>query len=153
MFYAVDQSKTNWKANFNRGLYEQSEALGFYTISTLYQTSLKIRYADATEQNVTDYNTVQVTLKADVADGSKLFRFDINSDGTYAVNELAFTKNSDGTISFETDKLGWFAVANTYKPAVASDNALTIGLSVGGAAIAVLLVGIIFIVIRKKRIV
>ncbi len=149
MFYAIDQTKTNWKANYNNGLHKNVDTIGYYTISTLYQTSLKIRYADSTEKTASDFNTVKVTLKADVKDGTKLFLFDSNG----AVTEISYVKGNDGTISFETDRLGWFAIADSYTPSTPKNVSLTIGLSAGGAAIAVLAVAIILIVVRKKRII
>lgn len=153
-FYAINQTAGNWSTNFNNGLHEQAETIGNYKVSTLYQTSLAIRFKDGKEELTSDFNTVKVTLKATVADGTKVFRFDFNSDNTYTVSEMQYVNNGDGTVSFESDKLGWFAVADTYTPSVAkNNNGVAIGAGIGGGVAGIIGIALVIVFIKKKRLI
>ena len=156
------EASSNWGKNFNNGLNEQVETLGgYYTIGMLYKTELQ-RYISNSQkfEPETLRGTVKVTLNAaELKEGGKVVRFDINSDRSYSVTAMDYTVNADGTLSVVTDRLGWFAISNPYTPAPekkAINFGLIIGLSVGipaaaGVLIAAVAVGVVFAKKRRKN--
>lgn len=156
-FYTIDLTgNIADMKNFNNGLYAAKEQLGqYYTVKKLYNTSLKIYDNESSTNKATsDYGTVKITMNASGVSGDKLFRYVINSDGTYDISEVEYTSNNDGTVSFTTDKLGYFMFAETFTPVLdgGNNNTMAIGIGVGGAAAAVVLaIGIGAVVSKKKR--
>ena len=80
---------------------------------------------------------------------AKLVRY---SDGTFTT--IDYVDNGDGTISFETDKLGYFIVTSDYVEETTGGNnvlAIGIGAGVGGAAAIAIIAIVIGVVVKKKR--
>ena len=82
------------------------------------------------------------------ANGAKLIRYN-NGEWT----EVNYVDNGDGTVTFETDKLGYFIFAEDYVAPKAKTNTLAIGIGagVGGAAVLMAIIVVTVVVIKKKR--
>ena len=64
-----------------------------------------------------------------------------------------YVDNGDGTVTFETDKLGYFIFAEDYVAPKAKTNTLAIGIGagVGGAAVLMAIIVVTVVVIKRKR--
>ena len=98
----------------------------------------------------TSCRSANIRTKASLvsANGAKLIRYN-NGEWT----EVNYVDNGDGTVTFETDKLGYFIFAEDYVAPKAKTNTLAIGIGagVGGAAVLMAIIVVTVVVIKKKR--
>lgn len=151
-FCILDRNNAASRDNFTNGLRQNKEIFGKeYAAGKVYFLSLS------------EYKNKDVLMNADKqpklmspatvtmnvsANGAKLIRYN-NGEWT----EVNYVDNGDGTVTFETDKLGYFIFAEDYVAPKAKTNmqAIGIGAGVGGAAVLMAIIVVTVVVIKKKR--
>lgn len=151
-FCILDRNNAASRDNFTNGLRQNKEIFGKeYVAGKVYFLSLS------------EYKNKNVLMNADKqprlmspatvtmnvsANGAKLIRYN-NGEWT----EVNYVDNGDGTVTFETDKLGYFIFAEDYVAPKAKTNTLAIGIGagVGGAAVLMAIIVVTLVVIKRKR--
>lgn len=151
-FCILDRNNAASRDNFTNGLRQNKEIFGKeYVAGKVYFLSLS------------EYKNKNVLMNADKqprlmspatvtmnvsANGAKLIRYN-NGEWT----EVNYVDNGDGTVTFETDKLGYFIFAEDYVAPKAKTNTLAIGIGagVGGAAALMAIIVVTLVVIKRKR--
>lgn len=151
-FCILDRNNAASRDNFTNGLRQNKEIFGKeYAAGKVYFLSLS------------EYKNKDVLMNADKqpklmspatvtmnvsANGAKLIRYN-NGEWT----EVNYVDNGDGTVTFETDKLGYFIFAEDYVAPKAKTNtrAIGIGAGVGGAAVLMAIIVVTMVVIKRKR--
>lgn len=151
-FCILDRNTAASRDNFTNGLRQNKEIFGKeYVAGKVYFLSLS------------EYKNKNVLMNADKqprlmspatvtmnvsANGAKLIRYN-NGEWT----EVNYVDNGDGTVTFETDKLGYFIFAEDYVAPKAKTNTLAIGIGagVGGAAVLMAIIVVTLVVIKRKR--
>ena len=152
VYFSIDErnNATN-RNNFTNGLIENKDLFGkklaadrvFFVTLTEYDKNGMIM--NSGKQPQID-GMATVTMKVN-ANGAKLVRY---ADGEWT--EVNYKDNGDGTITFDTDKLGYFILTKDYVAPTVKDNALPIGLGVGlGLAALLLAAAVITVVTLKKK--
>lgn len=151
-FCILDRNNAASRDNFTNGLRQNKEIFGKeYAAGKVYFLSL----SEYKNQNVLMNADKQprlmspatVTMQVN-ANGAKLIRYN-NGEWT----EVNYVDNGDGTVTFETDKLGYFIFAEDYVAPKAKTNTLAIGIGagVGGAAVLMAIIVVTVVVIKRKR--
>ena len=151
-FCILDRNNAASRDNFTNGLRQNKEIFGKeYAAGKVYFLSLSeyknksvLMNADKQPRLMSPATeTMQVS-----ANGAKLIRYN-NGEWT----EVNYVDNGDGTVTFETDKLGYFIFAEDYVAPKAKTNTLAIGIGagVGGAAVLMAIIVVTVVVIKKKR--
>lgn len=151
-FCILDRNNAASRDNFTNGLRQNKEIFGKeYAAGKVYFLSLS-EYKNKSVLMNTDkqprlMSPATVTMQVS-ANGAKLIRYN-NGEWT----EVNYVDNGDGTITFETDKLGYFIFAEDYVAPKAKTNTLAIGIGagVGGAAVLMAIIVVTVVVIKKKR--
>lgn len=151
-FCILDRNNAASRDNFTNGLRQNKEIFGKeYAAGKVYFLSLS-EYKNNSFLMNTDkqprlMSPATVTMEVS-ANGAKLIRYN-NGEWT----EVNYVDNGDGTVTFETDKLGYFIFAEDYVAPKAKTNTLAIGLGagVGGAAVLMAIIVVTVVVIKKKR--
>lgn len=151
-FCILDRNHAASRDNFTNGLRQNKEIFGKeYAAGMVYFLSLS-EYKNQSVLMNTDkqprlMSPATVTMKVS-ANGAKLIRYN-NGEWT----EVNYVDNGDGTVTFETDKLGYFIFAEDYVAPKAKTNTLAIGLGagVGGAAVLMAIIAVTVVVIKRKR--
>lgn len=151
-FCILDRNTAASRDNFTNGLRQNKEIFGKeYVAGKVYFLSLS------------EYKNKNVLMNADKqprlmspatvtmnvsANGAKLIRYN-NGEWT----EVNYVDNGDGTVTFETDNLGYFIFAEDYVAPKAKTNTLAIGIGagVGGAAVLMAIIVVTLVVIKRKR--
>lgn len=151
-FCILDRNNAASRDNFTNGLRQNKEIFGKeYAAGKVYFLSLSeyknksvIMNADKQPRLM---SPATVTMQVS-ANGAKLIRYN-NGEWT----EVNYVDNGDGTVTFETDKLGYFIFAEDYVAPKAKTNTLAIGIGagVGGAAVLMAIIVVTVVVIKKKR--
>lgn len=151
-FCILDRNNAASRDNFTNGLRQNKEIFGKeYAAGKVYFLSLSeyknknvLMNADKQPRLM---SPATVTMQVS-ANGAKLIRYN-NGEWT----EVNYVDNGDGTITFETDKLGYFIFAEDYVAPKAKTNTLAIGIGagVGGAAVLMAIIVVTVVVIKKKR--
>ena len=151
-FCILDRNKAASRDNFTNGLRQNKEIFGKeYVAGKVYFLSLseyknKSVLMNADKQpRLMSPATVTMNVRAN---GAKLIRYN-NGEWT----EVNYVDNGDGTVTFETDKLGYFIFAEDYVAPKAKTNTLAIGIGagVGGAAVLMAIIVVTLVVIKRKR--
>lgn len=151
-FCILDRNNAASRDNFTNGLRQNKEIFGKeYAAGKVYFLSLseyknKSVFMNADKQPRL-MSPATVTMQVS-ANGAKLIRYN-NGEWT----EVNYVDNGDGTVTFETDKLGYFIFAEDYVAPKAKTNTLAIGIGagVGGAAVLMAIIVVTVVVIKKKR--
>ena len=151
-FCILDRNNAASRDNFTNGLRQNKEIFGKeYAAGKVYFLSLsEYKNKDVlmnTDKQPRLMSPATVTMKVS-ANGAKLIRYN-NGEWT----EVNYVDNGDGTVTFETDKLGYFIFAEDYVAPKANTNTLAIGIGagVGGAAVLMAIIVVTVVVIKKKR--
>lgn len=151
-FCILDRNIAASRDNFTNGLRQNKEIFGKeYVAGKVYFLSLseyknKSVLMNADKQpRLMSPATVTMNVRAN---GAKLIRYN-NGEWT----EVNYVDNGDGTVTFETDKLGYFIFAEDYVAPKAKTNTLAIGIGagVGGAAVLMAIIVVTLVVIKRKR--
>ena len=151
-FCILDRNNAASRDNFTNGLRQNKEIFGKeYVAGKVYFLSLseyknKSVLMNADKQpRLMSPATVTMNVRAN---GAKLIRYN-NGEWT----EVNYVDNGDGTVTFETDKLGYFIFAEDYVAPKAKTNTLAIGIGagVGGAAALMAIIVVTVVVIKRKR--
>lgn len=151
-FCILDRNKAASRDNFTNGLRQNKEIFGKeYVAGKVYFLSLSEYKNKSVLMNADKQprlmSPATVTMNVS-ANGAKLIRYN-NGEWT----EVNYVDNGDGTVTFETDKLGYFIFAEDYVAPKAKTNTLAIGIGagVGGAAVLMAIIVLTVVVIKKKR--
>lgn len=151
-FCILDRNNAASRDNFTNGLRQNKEIFGKeYAAGKVYFLSLSEYKNKSVLMNADKQprlmSPATVTMQVS-ANGAKLIRYN-NGEWT----EVNYVDNGDGTITFETDKLGYFIFAEDYVAPKAKTNTLAIGIGagVGGAAVLMAIIVVTVVVIKKKR--
>lgn len=151
-FCILDRNKAASRDNFTNGLRQNKEIFGKeYVAGKVYFLSLsEYKNKDVlmnTDKQPKLMSPATVTMNVS-ANGAKLIRYN-NGEWT----EVNYVDNGDGTVTFETDKLGYFIFAEDYVAPKAKTNTLAIGIGagVGGAAVLMAIIAVTVVVIKRKR--
>lgn len=151
-FCILDRNNAAIRDNFTNGLRQNKEIFGKeYAAGMVYFLSLSEYKNRSVLMNADKQprlmSPATVTMNVS-ANGAKLIRFN-NGEWT----EVNYVDNGDGTVTFETDKLGYFIFAEDYVAPKAKTNTLAIGIGagVGGAAVLMAIIVVTLVVIKRKR--
>ena len=151
-FCILDRNNAASRDNFTNGLRQNKEIFGKeYAAGKVYFLSLSEYKNKSVLMNADKQprlmSPATVTMKVS-ANGAKLIRYN-NGEWT----EVNYVDNGDGTVTFETDKLGYFIFAEDYVAPKAKTNTLAIGIGagVGGAAVLMAIIVVTVVVIKKRR--
>lgn len=151
-FCILDRNKAASRDNFTNGLRQNKEIFGKeYAAGMVYFLSLSEYKNQSVLMNANKQprlmSPATVTMQVN-ANGAKLIRYN-NGEWT----EVNYVDNGDGTVTFETDKLGYFIFAEDYVAPKAKTNTLAIGIGagVGGAAALMAIIVVTLVVIKRKR--
>lgn len=151
-FCILDRNKAASRDNFTNGLRQNKEIFGKeYVAGKVYFLSLSEYMNKSVLMNAAKQprlmSPATVTMNVS-ANGAKLIRYN-NGEWT----EVNYVDNGDGTVTFETDKLGYFIFAEDYVAPKAKTNTLAIGIGagVGGAAVLMAIIAVTVVVIKRKR--
>lgn len=151
-FCILDRNKAASRDNFTNGLRQNKEIFGKeYVAGKVYFLSLsEYKNKDVLmnpDKQPKLMSPATVTMNVS-ANGAKLIRYN-NGEWT----EVNYVDNGDGTVTFETDKLGYFIFAEDYVAPKAKTNTLAIGIGagVGGAAVLMAIIVVTLVVIKRKR--
>lgn len=151
-FCILDRNNAASRDNFTNGLRQNKEIFGKeYAAGKVYLLSLSEYKNKSVLMNADKQprlmSPATVTMQVS-ANGAKLIRYN-NGEWT----EVNYVDNGDGTVTFETDKLGYFIFAEDYVAPKAKTNTLAIGIGagVGGAAVLMAIIVVTVVVIKKKR--
>lgn len=151
-FCILDRNNAASRDNFTNGLRQNKEIFGKeYVAGKVYFLSLSEYKNKSVLMNADKQprlmSPATVTMKVS-ANGAKLIRYN-NGEWT----EVNYVDNGDGTVTFETDKLGYFIFAEDYVAPKAKTNTLAIGIGagVGGAAVLMAIIVVTLVVIKRKR--
>lgn len=151
-FCILDRNNAASRDNFTNGLRQNKEIFGKeYAAGKVYFLSLSEYKNKSVLMNADKQprlmSPATVTMQVS-ANGAKLIRYN-NGEWT----EVNYVDNGDGTVTFETDKLGYFIFAEDYVAPKAKTNTLAIGIGagVGGAAVLMAIIVVTVVVIKKKR--
>lgn len=151
-FCILDRNNAASRDNFTNGLRQNKEIFGKeYAAGKVYFLSLsEYKNKDVlmnTDKQPKLMSPATVTMQVS-ANGAKLIRYN-NGEWT----EVNYVDNGDGTVTFETDKLGYFIFAEDYVAPKAKTNTLAIGIGagVGGAAVLMAIIVVTVVVIKKRR--
>lgn len=151
-FCILDRNNATIRDNFTNGLRQNKEIFGKeYAAGKVYFLSLSEYKNNSFLMNpdkqprLMSPATVTMNVRAN---GAKLIRYN-NGEWT----EVNYVDNGDGTVTFETDKLGYFIFAEDYVAPKAKTNTLAIGIGagVGGAAVLMAIIVVTLVVIKRKR--
>lgn len=151
-FCILDRNTAASRDNFTNGLRQNKEIFGkeyvagkvYFLSLSEYQNKSVLMNADK-QPRLMSPATVTMNVSAN---GAKLIRYN-NGEWT----EVNYVDNGDGTVTFETDKLGYFIFAEDYVAPKAKTNTLAIGIGagVGGAAVLMAIIVVTLVVIKRKR--
>lgn len=151
-FCILDRNTAERRDNFTNGLRQNKEIFGKeYVAGKVYFLSLSEYKNKSVLMNAGKQprlmSPATVTMNVS-ANGAKLIRYN-NGEWT----EVNYVDNGDGTVTFETDKLGYFIFAEDYVAPKAKTNTLAIGIGagVGGAAVLMAIIVVTLVVIKRKR--
>lgn len=151
-FCILDRNNAASRDNFTNGLRQNKEIFGKeYAAGKVYFLSLSEYKNKSVLMNADKQprlmSPATVTMQVS-ANGAKLIRYN-NGEWT----EVNYVDNGDGTVTFETDKLGYFIFAEDYVAPKAKTNTLAIGIGagVGCAAVLMAIIVVTVVVIKKKR--
>lgn len=151
-FCILDRNHAASRDNFTNGLRQNKEIFGKeYVAGKVYFLSLSEYKNKSVLMNADKQprlmSPATVTMNVS-ANGAKLIRYN-NGEWT----EVNYVDNGDGTVTFETDKLGYFIFAEDYVAPKAKTNTLAIGIGagVGGAAVLMAIIAVTVVVIKRKR--
>lgn len=151
-FCILDRNTAERRDNFTNGLRQNKEIFGKeYVAGKVYFLSLSEYKNKSVLMNAGKQprlmSPATVTMNVS-ANGAKLIRYN-NGEWT----EVNYVDNGDGTVTFETDKLGYFIFAEDYVAPKAKTNTLAIGIGagVGGAAALMAIIVVTLVVIKRKR--
>lgn len=151
-FCILDRNTAASRDNFTNGLRQNKEIFGKeYVAGKVYFLSLSEYKNKSVLMNANKQprlmSPATVTMNVS-ANGAKLIRYN-NGEWT----EVNYVDNGDGTVTFETDKLGYFIFAEDYVAPKAKTNTLAIGIGagVGGAAALMAIIVVTLVVIKRKR--
>ena len=151
-FCILDRNNAASRDNFTNGLRQNKEIFGKeYAAGKVYFLSLSEYKNKSVLMNADKQprlmSPATVTMNVS-ANGAKLIRYN-NGEWT----EVNYVDNGDGTVTFETDKLGYFIFAEDYVAPKAKTNTLAIGIGagVGGAAALMAIIVVTVVVIKRKR--
>jgi len=151
-FCILDRNNAASRDNFTNGLRQNKEIFGKeYAAGKVYFLSLSEYKNKSVLMNADKQprlmSPATVTMQVS-ANGAKLIRYN-NGEWT----EVNYVDNGDGTVTFETDKLGYFIFAEDYVAPKAKTNTLAIGIGagVGGAAVLMAIIVVTVVVIKKKH--
>lgn len=151
-FCILDRNNAASRDNFTNGLRQNKEIFGKeYAAGKVYFLSLsEYKNKDVlmnTDKQPKLMSPATITMNVS-ANGAKLIRYN-NGEWT----EVNYVDNGDGTVTFETDKLGYFIFAEDYVAPKAKTNTLAIGIGagVGGAAVLMAIIAVTVVVIKRKR--
>lgn len=151
-FCILDRNNAERRDNFTNGLRQNKEIFGKeYAAGKVYFLSLSEYKNNSffmnTDKQPRLMSPATVTMNVS-ANGAKLIRYN-NGEWT----EVNYVDNGDGTVTFETDKLGYFIFAEDYVAPKAKTNTLAIGIGagVGGAAVLMAIIAVTVVVIKRKR--
>lgn len=151
-FCILDRNNAASRDNFTNGLRQNKEIFGKeYVAGKVYFLSLSEYKNKSVRMNADKQprlmSPATVTMNVS-ANGAKLIRYN-NGEWT----EVNYVDNGDGTVTFETDKLGYFIFAEDYVAPKAKTNTLAIGIGagVGGAAVLMAIIVVTLVVIKRKR--
>lgn len=151
-FCILDRNNAASRDNFTNGLRQNKEIFGKeYVAGKVYFLSLSEYKNKSVLMNADKQprlmSPATVTMQVS-ANGAKLIRYN-NGEWT----EVNYVDNGDGTVTFETDKLGYFIFAEDYVAPKAKTNTLAIGIGagVGGAAVLMAIIAVTVVVIKRKR--
>ena len=151
-FCILDRNKAASRDNFTNGLRQNKEIFGKeYVAGKVYFLSLSEYKNKSVLMNANKQprlmSPATVTMQVN-ANGAKLIRYN-NGEWT----EVNYVDNGDGTVTFETDKLGYFIFAEDYVAPKAKTNTLAIGIGAGagGAAVLMAIIAVTVVVIKRKR--
>lgn len=151
-FCILDRNNAASRDNFTNGLRQNKEIFGKeYVAGKVYFLSLSEYKNKSVLMNADKQprlmSPATVTMNVS-ANGAKLIRYN-NGEWT----EVNYVDNGDGTVTFETDKLGYFIFAEDYVAPKAKTNTLAIGIGagVGGAAVLMAIIVVMLVVIKRKR--
>lgn len=151
-FCILDRNTAASRDNFTNGLRQNKEIFGKeYAAGMVYFLSLSEYKNKSVLMNADKQprlmSPATVTMNVS-ANGAKLIRYN-NGEWT----EVNYVDNGDGTVTFETDKLGYFIFAEDYVAPKAKTNTLAIGIGagVGGAAALMAIIVVTLVVIKRKR--
>lgn len=151
-FCILDRNTAASRDNFTNGLRQNKEIFGKeYVAGKVYFLSLSEYKNKSVDMNADKQprlmSPATVTMNVS-ANGAKLIRYN-NGEWT----EVNYVDNGDGTVTFETDKLGYFIFAEDYVAPKAKTNTLAIGIGagVGGAAVLMAIIVVTLVVIKRKR--
>lgn len=151
-FCILDRNNAKSRDNFTNGLRQNKEIFGKeYAAGKVYFLSLSEYKNQSVLMNANKQprlmSPATVTMNVS-ANGAKLIRYN-NGEWT----EVNYVDNGDGTVTFETDKLGYFIFAEDYVAPKAKTNTLAIGIGagVGGAAVLMAIIVVTLVVIKRKR--
>lgn len=151
-FCILDRNNAASRDNFTNGLRQNKEIFGKeYAAGMVYFLSLSEYQNKSVLMNAGKQprlmSPATVTMNVS-ANGAKLIRYN-NGEWT----EVNYVDNGDGTVTFETDKLGYFIFAEDYVAPKAKTNTLAIGIGagVGGAAVLMAIIVVTLVVIKRKR--
>lgn len=151
-FCILDRNTAASRDNFTNGLRQNKEIFGKeYVAGKVYFLSLSEYKNKSVLMNADKQprlmSPATVTMQVN-ANGAKLIRYN-NGEWT----EVNYVDNGDGTVTFETDKLGYFIFAEDYVAPKAKTNTLAIGIGagVGGAAVLMAIIVVTLVVIKRKR--
>ena len=151
-FCILDRNTAASRDNFTNGLRQNKEIFGKeYAAGMVYFLSLSEYKNKSVLMNANKQprlmSPATVTMQVN-ANGAKLIRYN-NGEWT----EVNYVDNGDGTVTFETDKLGYFIFAEDYVAPKAKTNTLAIGIGagVGGAAVLMAIIVVTLVVIKRKR--
>lgn len=151
-FCILDRNNATSRDNFTNGLRQNKEIFGKeYVAGKVYFLSLSEYKNKSVLMNADKQprlmSPATVTMNVS-ANGAKLIRYN-NGEWT----EVNYVDNGDGTVTFETDKLGYFIFAEDYVAPKAKTNTLAIGIGagVGGAAVLMAIIVVTLVVIKRKR--
>ena len=151
-FCILDRNNAASRDNFTNGLRQNKEIFGKeYVAGKVYFLSLSEYKNKSVLMNADKQprlmSPATVTMNVS-ANGAKLIRYN-NGEWT----EVNYVDNGDGTVTFETDNLGYFIFAEDYVAPKAKTNTLAIGIGagVGGAAVLMAIIVVTLVVIKRKR--
>ena len=151
-FCILDRNNAASRDNFTNGLRQNKKIFGKeYVAGKVYFLSLSEYKNKSVLMNADKQprlmSPATVTMNVS-ANGAKLIRYN-NGEWT----EVNYVDNGDGTVTFETDKLGYFIFAEDYVAPKAKTNTLAIGIGagVGGAAVLMAIIVVTLVVIKRKR--
>ena len=151
-FCILDRNNAASRDNFTNGLRQNKEIFGKeYAAGKVYFLSLSEYKNKSVLMNAGKQprlmSPATVTMQVS-ANGAKLIRYN-NGEWT----EVNYVDNGDGTVTFETDKLGYFIFAEDYVAPKAKTNTLAIGIGagVGGLALLMAIIVVTVVVIKRKR--